>query len=809
MIQKIAARIPSISRHTIRTLALILFIIASLSFSSAAIVQGLEVEMVWPVGFLALAVGWLLARSRMSGWLVSVIGMLGGFGLVFWRVGRLSGPFVKLLQVLFDYLSLAVRERAFPDSGAIQFAWQGIILGIQVLFNRLYFWVVSMFGDDPSLDPIVLVMVWSITIWGLVMWMSWAIRRRDQPFTGAVPAFLVLGYSLAFVGGNAFYLLPIMGSVLLLGIFVGHDTRERDWKLAGEKFPQKLRRNVAWTAMIISVALVTMAAFAPSISLEDINDFYDRLTQNQESQIEESLGLEQGSNRSAFTGIQSAALNDARAGGLPRQHLIGSGPELSDQVVMVISATELQPELAGGVIEVPKSPDGYYWRSLTYDRFDGRGWGTFDLEMQQYQPGQLAFTSSLPGQRLLRQQVSLAEDNPGLLLVAGNLIRSDQTFIAGWRSSESGAPTQDLFGVTIDVSTYVADSLLQEFSSEELRSTGQNYPTSISEKYLDLPDVISERVISLAFDLTATQPTAYERAIAIETYLRTFEYDLDIPPPPLGLNIDIADYFLFTLQRGYCDYYATSMVVLARAAGLPARFVVGYIGGTYDPELDVYIITEDQAHSWVEIYFPEYGWVEFEPTAGRPAIERPAESLPEIPPEFEVEAGFLQPFEDLLPPLIQPRENLLALWLQVGQYALIAIVVFLIVWPFVEIYRLWFFAPSMVVSNVYARIYRYGGHLDIPARREKTPHEFAEVFAERFSELLHRRRPAEFLQTARENIDWLTGQFAHFRYGRNQPGRDVKKRAIQMWLQLRSAMWAARWEAWRSRFRRVEEDEEE
>ncbi|MCH7664146.1 MAG: hypothetical protein IH859_09805, partial [Chloroflexi bacterium] len=157
MIQKIAARIPSISRHTIRTLALILFIIASLSFSSAAIVQGLEVEMVWPVGFLALALGWLLARSRMSGWLASVIGILGGFGLVFWRVGRLSGPFLKLLQVSFDYLSLAVRERAFPDSGAIQFAWQEIILGIQVLFNRLYFWVISLFGNEPSLDPIVLV----------------------------------------------------------------------------------------------------------------------------------------------------------------------------------------------------------------------------------------------------------------------------------------------------------------------------------------------------------------------------------------------------------------------------------------------------------------------------------------------------------------------------------------------------------------------------------------------------------------------------------------------------------------------------
>ena len=72
------------------------------------------------------------------------------------------------------------------------------------------------------------------------------------------------------------------------------------------------------------------------------------------------------------------------------------------------------------------------------------------------------------------------------------------------------------------------------------------------------------------------------------------------------------------------------MVVLARAAGIPARLVTGYIGGYYDPDLDAYLVTADLAHSWVEVYFPEYGWIIFEPTGGRPAIDRPEESSPKF-----------------------------------------------------------------------------------------------------------------------------------------------------------------------------------
>ena len=86
---------------------------------------------------------------------------------------------------------------------------------------------------------------------------------------------------------------------------------------------------------------------------------------------------------------------------------------------------------------------------------------------------------------------------------------------------------------------------------------------------------------------------------------------------PMWLTI-----FLFELKRGYCDYYATAFVTLARLAGLPTRFATGYAVGTWDGYDRVWVVSEAEAHSWPEVLFPEVGWIPFEPTAGRPSLTR-------------------------------------------------------------------------------------------------------------------------------------------------------------------------------------------
>ncbi len=164
---------------------------------------------------------------------------------------------------------------------------------------------------------------------------------------------------------------------------------------------------------------------------------------------------------------------------------------------------------------------------------------------------------------------------------------------------------------------YTAESILPNVSEDDLRAAPASSPAWVSQRYLELPDTVPERVRALARDLTANAPTPFDQALAIETYLRKFPYTLEVPAPPI--NRDAADYFLFDLKKGYCDYYATAMTVLARAAGLPARLVIGYASGTYDPYTAQYVVRQADAHAWTEIYFAGIGWIQFEPTASQPA----------------------------------------------------------------------------------------------------------------------------------------------------------------------------------------------
>ena len=216
--------------------------------------------------------------------------------------------------------------------------------------------------------------------------------------------------------------------------------------------------------------------------------------------------------------------------------------------------------------------------------------------------------------------MTFPDDASERLYWAGTLVSADVPFKAAWihKAKDNSLLDTDMLAALATVKSYQAESLLLNVSAQDLRNSPSVYPDWVRKQFLALPDSVPERVLALARDLTASEPTAYDRALAIQNYLREFPYTLDISAPPAGR--DVADYFLFDLKQGYCDYYATSMVVLARAAGLPARLVVGYANGAYDLERAQYIVTENYAHSWVEIYFADIGWVEFEPTASQPVI---------------------------------------------------------------------------------------------------------------------------------------------------------------------------------------------
>lgn len=191
-------------------------------------------------------------------------------------------------------------------------------------------------------------------------------------------------------------------------------------------------------------------------------------------------------------------------------------------------------------------------------------------------------------------------------------------------TSTEGNDADNADQTTVDENTAVIVSVNRPANSakeikrfemlEELKALRENSKL-IYENYLQLPEQLPQRVRDLAASLTASADNNYDKAKAIEKYLAlNYSYNLDVPPVPR--DRDFVDFFLFDQTEGYCTYFASAMAILARCAGLPARYVEGYMLPPDPVETggNMFIVTNMQAHAWVEIYFEGYGWLPFEPT---------------------------------------------------------------------------------------------------------------------------------------------------------------------------------------------------
>ena len=162
---------------------------------------------------------------------------------------------------------------------------------------------------------------------------------------------------------------------------------------------------------------------------------------------------------------------------------------------------------------------------------------------------------------------------------------------------------------------YEAVSNLGRPTQAELRSASEGYPAEIRLTYLQLPD-LDPRIRELAAQLTAEFDNNYDRAGALERYLRdNFRYTLD--PPGIDPENPIAS-FLFEAKSGYCEFFAATMTLMLRTQSIPARLVNGFQTGSFNPIGKDFIVRARDAHSWVEVYFPRYGWISFDPTPPDP-----------------------------------------------------------------------------------------------------------------------------------------------------------------------------------------------
>ena len=490
-----------------------------------------------------------------------------------------------------------------------------------IFLARVNGWRTALATGTQSDETLIFAFGLSILAGVMVAFFMFTTYRRRRPLVAVSTLLLLSGLNAVYSGQGEVALLLLVVLCILYLTFWQQYLRQENWDEQQIDYSAEMNVSTLLTAVFVTGALLFAGLVLPSLPYSSVARWFQQtaMVQAFERSFEQYFsGVNTARAGGGFGGPISGQVGEGGIGGvpsptsgvLPRSYLLGSPPELAKSPVFSATLSADKP-LSGSL----------HWRSGSYDVYTGRGWrqsapADTILLTEQVADLQLAvaFDDQNPLHLQLDQQVTwLAEERYFNLVTIGQPLVFDQSVSAFfWRDGDLSHVSR--IAGTYEPS-YQGTSVVVEHNRAILNQVEYSPNDPLYQHYIALPDSVPERVIALAEQIAADASTPYEQALFIEQYLRQYPYNLDIPPLPL--DVDPVDYFLFDLQEGYCDLYASSMVVMARSLGLPARLGVGYLNGESNDSGQV-LITQDRGHSWAEIYFPEVGWVEFEPTAAFP-----------------------------------------------------------------------------------------------------------------------------------------------------------------------------------------------
>ena len=415
-----------------------------------------------------------------------------------------------------------------------------------------------------SILGIVNLESWVIAVTPGPVFLTWYLAvRRCHVASATVGGATMLFFVLTGDAGTELTLLGVVGVVTLVG--------------AGEL--DRLDAPVGETDVVATVVAIAIVASA-TITIVPAGAAF-------------SFSADSGLSESAAVGSGSIA-----GAGTLEGSLLSASDELS-----IKGSLELTSELRYAV----ESDEESYWRVAAYDLYTGDGWvrrgetGSTDRRL-----------GSPPGRSRTVEQSYRAITEIGTMpaiwrpsVIAGPAAEDARATRLGGLQPTGTLAANDSYRVTSEVPIATVS---------ELREAGEEYPDAITDQYLQLPDSTPDRIAERTRQLTANADNPYDTARVVERWLETNrEYSLDVSKP----SGSIADSFLFEMDRGYCTYYATTMVTMLRTQDIPARFVVGYTSGQRVDE-DEWLVRGHNSHAWVEVYFPDVGWIRLDPTPSGP-----------------------------------------------------------------------------------------------------------------------------------------------------------------------------------------------
>ncbi len=571
-----------------------IYIILALSLSGAGWTGAMNMGMLIFVVLGALAMGALMAFSRFDSFFMLSHSFATGLAWVFYLMTFLVQE-EKRVQ--------AFTERGIPDIQARAY----------FLLERWLEWIEAAISQLASNDNVVFIFEISFLIWWLTYLGVWSVFRHGHVWRGVLMAGIALLVNTHYAPTSVmgFLVAYCIVALLLLAWTTLIDHRQR-WRALRIHFNEDINFDFMRSGFMYTMVVIALAFIAPNMGRNLLfHDVLQPVNQRWEMTLQEWNRLYQGLNRQGR----------AAQTGFGRTLTLGGERSVSDSPILDVTG-----------------PAGRYWRAVAFDRFTGRQWINTSEGEITYRANEPVPVTIWAARAPITQTVTIRTSTGNVLLAMPDVLQASIPLAALHQELAGAGPTasastgrgqqdSELTWARSRVTLEEGDSY-QVISNQtvvtlrQLRGAGiVDYSAQNLDRYLQLPDTFSRRVVQLAEQVMDNAPTTYDKVKALEQFLRAFDYDEGIAAP--AADVDPLEYFLFDIQRGYCDYYASAMATMLRSQGIPARTASGYAEGHSDPETNTVFLTERDAHTWVEVYFPQYGWIEFEPTAGESTLDRP------------------------------------------------------------------------------------------------------------------------------------------------------------------------------------------
>jgi transglutaminase-like putative cysteine protease len=508
-----------------------------------------------------------------------LVGTLMGNGRMRFPRAILAGSSVGMLAVTLATTFASTGGATFRDK----------ITHLAILVNN---WITQVLAGEAASDPTVFVLFLGASVWCATFVGSFILARNGRVWDAVIfnGACLVINVSVALTNLYPDLIVFTLAVLVLLVRIHIVNLQERWTKQnivpSGEMDWRLLRGGLTWTTVLVIMALVTPRVGAAEV-LNGAWSTFEGPYHSVEAEWQRFFAGVSGPSR-----LRGVSFSDSIR--------LGQAPNLGDRVIMTVDA-----------------PSGHFWRAVTYDFYTGAGWRTTESEKAD----KLALPTTEREKFEARFDIIVPHSN--IIFAANEPQKVDVPYQFYTGADKTYSTSLHALNRSQAAGTYTVTSLVSVADKQTLRKVTGPYSDYVKSKYLQLPSTLPQRVKNLAHQIMDDIPNAYQKAETLETFLRSppYSYSAQVKATPPGK--DPVDYFLFDLKQDFCEYFASAMVVMLREVGVPARLVEGFTTGTYDSAANAYVVREQDAHAWVEVYFPQYGWIEFEPTPSQPPFPRP------------------------------------------------------------------------------------------------------------------------------------------------------------------------------------------